>query len=69
MSVLNHWKIFETTLKTESIEQNQTTYLQRQLFHTIQDLISLISSYLYLLLLVFDARVYKPIEILTNFLS
>ena len=42
MSVLNHWKIFETTLKTESIEQNQTTYLQRQLFHTIQDLISLI---------------------------
>ena len=26
-------------------------------------------SYLYLLLLVFDARTYKPIEILTNFLS
>ena len=28
ISVLNHWKIFETTLTTESNEQNQITYLQ-----------------------------------------
>ena len=39
ISVLNHWKIFETTLTTESNEQNQITYLQSQLFHTIQDLL------------------------------
>ena len=39
VSVLNHWKIFETTLTTESNEQNQITYLQSQLFHTIQDLL------------------------------
>ena len=28
VSVLNHWKIFETTLTTESNEGNQITYLQ-----------------------------------------
>ena len=28
ISVLNHWKIFETTLTTESNERNQITYLQ-----------------------------------------
>ena len=28
ISVLNHWKIFEKTLTTESNERNQMTYLQ-----------------------------------------
>ena len=30
---------------------------------------SLINNLIYLLLLVFDARIYKPIEILTNYIS
>ena len=33
--------MFETSLSVESNEQNQITYIQSQLLHTIQDLLSL----------------------------
>ena len=64
ISVLNHRKSFETTFTTESNERNQITYL-----HPYHPKFSLINNLTFVYYLsVFDERICKPIEILTNFL-
>ena len=58
ISVLNHWKTFETTLTTES------NNLPAKLALPYPPTSSLINN----LILIFDARICKSIEVLTNFL-